>query len=480
MSATAGAARTATPALSPATRRVAWIVSAIFFIEQLDATIIAPALPAMGADLGTDAITLSAAITAYLLGLTVLIPMSGRLAERFGDKAVFTAAIGAFLVSSAACGFAQDAGVLIGLRFVQGLAGALMAPVGRLIVLRAAATHELVEAMALVILLAMIAPMVGPFLGGLLTTYLGWRWIFWINIPLCLGALYLVRRFLPSTAGSRDVRFDVAGATLTGLGFAGLVYGLVVLGERHGGDGGLSTAWFALAAGLVLLAAYGWYARRVAAPVLALGLLRVRSFRDAMAGGSVFRIAVGGVPFLLPLTLQQGYGYSPLAAGLVVLVPAIGGFSMKFFSTRLLRRLGYRTGLLLHGVFAAACLALAGALSPRDALIVYVLALFGFGWARSLQMNAYGTLAYADVEKPRLASATSFFLSIQNLTVALGVALAAVLLRVLEQVPGVDVLHSHLWTYLLLSAAALASALMCLAMPAAAGAHLLAGNKTRS
>lgn len=480
MTAVTGSERAAAnPPLSAPTRRVAWIVSAVFFIEQLDATILAPALPAMAADLGSDAITLSAAITAYMLGLAVLIPMSGRLAERFGDKRLFSLAVAGFLASSIACGLAETAQVLIALRFVQGLAGALMAPVGRLIVLRAASTSELVEAMALVILLAMVAPMVGPFLGGVLTTYLGWRWIFWINIPLCLGALALVWRYLPATAGRRGMPFDITGALLTGLGFAGVVYGLVLLGERHAPGGqGLLPAWGALGGGVLLLALYTVHARRTASPVLALGLLHLRSFREAMFSGSMFRVAVGGIPFLLPLTLQQAYGYSPLAAGLVVLLPACGGFAMKFYSTRLLRRLGYRNGLFLHGLFATACLGLAGVLHPRDALVVYVLALFGFGWARSLQMNAFGTLAYADVDKPRLSSATSFFLAIQNLTTALGVALAAVLLRALAQVPGMTVQDSHRWTYVLLSAIALASAFMCRVIPASAGGHLLVPRKS--
>ena len=463
------------PPLSAATRRVAWIVSVVFFIEQLDATILAPALPAMAADLGTSAITLSAAITAYLLGLAVLIPLSGRLAERFGDKRLFSLAVAGFLVTSAACGMAQSAEALIGLRFAQGLCGALMAPVGRLIVLRAASTHEIVEAMALVILLAMIAPMVGPFLGGLLTTYLGWRWIFWINVPLCLGALGLVWRYLPATAGRRGIPFDIVGALLTGLGFAGVVYGLVLLGESHApGAPGLLPAWATLGGGLLLLVMYALHARRTASPVLTLGLLQLRSFREAMSSGSVFRIAVGGLPFLLPLSLQQAYGYSPLAAGLVVLLPACGGFAMKFFSTRLLRRLGYRNGLFVHGLIVAVCLVLAGVLHPRDAGIAYAMVLVGFGWARSLQMNAFGTLAYADVDKPRLSSATSFFLSVQNLTNALGVALAAVLLRALAQLPDLSLQDSHRWTYALLGAIALVSALMCWTIPASTGGRLLA------
>lgn len=458
--------------LSAGTRRTAWIVSAIFFIEQLDATIIAPALPAMAHDLGTDAITLSAAITAYLLGLTVLIPMSGRLADRYGDKPVFATAIGLFLLASVACGFAQNANVLILLRFAQGLAGALMAPVGRLIVLRTASRHELVPAMALVILLAMIAPMIGPFVGGVLTTYIGWRWIFWINAPLCLGALYLVWRHLPATRGSHTGVFDTVGAVLTGAGFAALVYALVVVGKPPT-DATIVHPGIAFFIGIVLLVAYGVHARRVVAPVLALGLLRLRNFRDALVGGSVFRMAVGGVPFLLPLTLQERDGYSPLVAGMIVLLPAAGGFAMKFFSTGLLRRLGYRNGLLWHGIMAAACLALAGVLPPDGALVAYVMALFGFGWARSLQMNAYGTLAYADVDKSHMASATSFFLSIQNLTVALGVAIAAILLRAFGSIPGIDVASSHFWTYAVLSVVALLSAVMCVAMPASAGSQLL-------
>ncbi|MDX3908020.1 MAG: MFS transporter [Pigmentiphaga sp.] len=459
--------------LSPQTRRTAWIVSSIFFVEQLDATSVASALPAMAAELQTDAVTLSATITAYLLGLTILIPLSGRLAERYGDKKVFTGAIWLFLASSIACGLAPSASILIALRFVQGMAGALMAPVGRLIVLRAAAKHEIVEAMALVILLAMIAPMVGPFLGGLLTTYVGWRWIFWINGPLCLAALWLVWRYLPATEGRQEGTFDVRGTLLTGAGFACLMWGLVSLADAQVRSG---PAAVALAAGGLLLAAYVRHARRTAAPVLALDLLAVRSFRDAMASGSVFRIAVGGVPFLLPVTLQQRDGYSPLEAGLVVLIPAAGGFAMKFFSGKILRRTGYRKGLFLHGLMAAACLAVAGLVPPRDVLPAYAAMLLGFGWARSLQMNAFGTLAYADVGRARLAAATSFFLAIQNLTVAMGVAAAASLLRGGAAI-GAGGTAFYSWVYLTLGAIALASAFMTLAMPRSAGQDLLQGNR---
>ena len=476
MSSTVASGEARAASLSPLTRRTAWIVSSIFFVEQLDATSVASALPAMAVDLGSDAVTLSATITAYLLGLTLLIPLSGRLADRYGDKKVFSGAIWLFLLSSLACGLAPNAAVLIALRFVQGMAGALMAPVGRLIVLRTAAKHEIVEAMALVILLAMIAPMVGPFLGGLLTTYVGWRWIFWINGPLCLGALWLVWRFLPATEGKPGGRFDVRGALLTGAGFASLTWGLVTLAE---GRGTLHWALVALAAGVATLAVYVRHARRVAEPVLALALLRVRSFRAAMAGGSVFRIAVGGVPFLLPVTLQQRDGYSPLEAGLVVLLPAVGGFAMKFFSARILRRMGYRNGLLLHGVLAAACLALAGIIPPQGALGFYAMALLGFGWARSLQMNAYGTLAYADVARPQLAAATSFFLAIQNLTVAIGVAAAALLLKGGASLGSLNPGQAYPWTYAVLAAIALASVGMTLAMPRQAGAHLLQGDRNR-
>ncbi|MCL2898348.1 MFS transporter [Brenneria tiliae] len=474
MTTLSSSAQNAPPPLSPSTRRVAWIVSAVFFIEQLDSSIVAPALPDMAVSLGSDVITLSATITAYLLGLTVLIPVSGKLAERFGDKSLFSLAIVAFMLVSVACGFAQNAQVLIVLRFIQGLAGALMAPVGRLIVLRAAAKHELVEAMALVILLAMIAPVIGPFLGGVIVTWLDWRWIFWVNVPLCLLSLALIWRFLPATAGDPAVTLDKTGSVLTGLGFTCLVYGLIALGEvRH--DPFSASA--AIAAGVLFIIVYRFHTRRVASPVLTLSLLKLYSFRASMLSGSVFRIAVGGLPFLLPVTLQQGHGYSPLHAGMVVLIPAAGGLGMKFFSTRLLRKLGYRNGLALHGVFAGVCLALAGILDPRDAVIIYVLALFGFGWARSLQMNAYGTLAYADVEKSRLPAATSFFLSIQNLTTALGVALAALLLHIFTGLPGISILDSLLWTYLLLALLAVASAVMSLRMPSSVGITLLAKSK---
>ena len=433
----------------------------------IDIAVLSTAVPTVVADIGGFE-AFPWLFTTYLLAQAVTVPVYSKLADMFGRKPILLFGIGVFLLGSILCAIAPSMLFLIVFRAVQGLGAGAISPMVLTIPGDIYSIEERARVQGYLSSVWAIAAVTGPTVGGLFAQFVDWRWIFWINVPLCLGALWLVRRFLPATEGRGQGAFDLRGTLLSGIGFACLMWGLMALAEARVRTG---PAVAALAAGALLVAAYVRHARRTAEPVLALDLLTLRSFRDAMAGGSVFRIAVGGVPFLLPVTLQQRDGYSPLEAGLFVLVPAVGGFAMKFFSGKILRRTGYRKGLFLHGALAAGCLAAAGWVPPREAMVVYAATLFGFGWARSLQMNAYGTLAYADVARPRLAAATSFFLAIQNLTVAMGVAAAALLLQGGAAAGTGDAAYS--WVYLVLGAVALASAAMTLAMPPSAGRDLL-------
>jgi len=414
------------PGLSPRTFQIALIVSGAFFIEQLDSTIIATVVPEIAHALGTEPVQLNAAMTAYMLGLAIFVPISGRIADRFGARDVFGAATAVFLIGSLLCGAANSVGMLIAARFLQGVGGAMMAPVGRLIVLRTAAKSELVEAMAWVLLPAMIAPMIGPLAGGLIASLGSWRWIFLVNIPLGVAAIFLIIRHVDNERQTAAVSFDWLGTALTGASFATATLGVELL--SHPG----ASLWTASA--LLLLAAlcfcaYLAHSRRHRSPVLDLTLIQVSSFRWSLLGGSLFRIGVGGVPFLLPLALQLAYGLSPLESGMVVLLPAVGGFAMKFMTTRLLRQFGYRDVLIINGLAAATLLATVALARPGWPWWLTCGILVLFGLSRSLHMNAYGTLAYAEVPKERMASATSFFLSIQNLTVGFGVAFSATSVR---------------------------------------------------
>jgi MFS family permease len=315
-------------------------------------------------------------MTAYMLGLAIFVPMSGRLADRWGTRTVFAGATALFLVASLLCGLAGSVGLLVAARFLQGMGGAMMAPVGRLIVMRSASRAELVEAMALVLLPAMVAPMIGPAVGGLIVTCTSWRWIFLINIPLGLVAMALILRHVDNERHSGPGGFDPLGTLLVGACFAAATLAVEFSASAAAEPavcGGL------LLASLLLFAAYTVHARRHAAPVLDLGLLRSPSYRWAMLGGSLYRIGVGGLPFLLPVALQLAYGLSALASGLVVLLPALGGFAMKFFTTRILRRFGYRSSLIVNGALSAVFLAVLALARPGWPLLAVAALLVLFG-----------------------------------------------------------------------------------------------------
>ncbi len=415
--------------LSPLTHRVALIVSGTFFIEQLDTTIIATSIPNIARDLETDPLHLNLAMTAYMVGLASVVPVSGRIADRYGARSVFACATTLFIAASLLCGIATDADQLIASRFLQGIGGALMAPVGRLIVMRTAGRAELVEAMAVVMIPAMVAPMIGPALGGAIVTWFSWRWIFFVNFPIGLVAIALILKFVSQEHGTTRVSFDPFGSILVAACFVSAA--LACEGLAGTGAGPFPSAELWIASG-VFLVVYITHARRHPAPVINLDLLRLANYRRAMLGGSVFRIAVGGVPFLLPLSLQLAHGVSALTSGLVVLLPAFGGLAMKFFSTALLRRQGYRLSLLLHGTLSALFLAIIAVCGMDLVWWFLAIVLIAFGFSRSLLMNAYGTVAYAEVTREQIGAATSFFLAIQNLTNGLGVAFAALSARLAQ------------------------------------------------
>lgn len=416
-------------ALSARSRTIALIVAGAFFMEQIDTTIIATAVPEIARSLNVEPLSLNLAMTAYILSLAAFVPISGKIADRFGTRSVFAAATLIFTIASFLCGIATSLEGLIAARVLQGFGGAMMAPVGRLIVLRSVSKAEMVEAMAWVLLPAMVAPVIGPALGGLITTYANWRWVFFINIPLGLIALGLILTKIEQFRQTEPVRFDVLGFLLTALCFASAAAGVEAVTHDLGGPG-LAIGIFALS--LIALLAYLLHARRKPQPVLDLTLLAIPTFRWSLVGGSTFRLAVGGLPFLLPVAFQIGFGYSALESGLIVLIPAVGGLAMKAFSTRILRAYGFRTALIVSGLLCAGLLTGYAAMEADWPLPVIAAVLLIFGLCRSLNMNAYGTVSYADVEAPRMAAATGLFLTFQNLSTGFGVAVAALSVRLAE------------------------------------------------
>jgi EmrB/QacA subfamily drug resistance transporter len=411
--------------MSASNRILPLTIAAALFIEQMDSTIIATSLVDIAKDLGTSPVSLKLALTTYLLGLTVFLPISGWAADRFGARTVFRLAILLFTLSSFACGFAQSLEWLVVARGLQGAAGAMMVPVGRIILLRAVEKKDLLDAIAWLTIPALVGPVLGPPLGGYITTTYDWRWIFWINLPFGAFALALATWLMPEVKAETPQRLDVKGFLLSGLGLSLAVFGFTVMGR------GLFTGWQVAAmivVGLLLLAAYVVHALRADAPILDLKLFRVASYRFSVMGGSLYRIPVGAVPFLIPLMLQIGFGLSAFEAGMITFASAIGALLMKFTVAPLVRRFGYRTVLVWNGLLCFALVAAQAFFTVTTPHILIFVVLFASGFSRSLQFSSLNTLACADMTQKDIAKANALYTVLQQLFLAIGVAVAAMLL----------------------------------------------------
>lgn len=406
-------------------RLTAVIVASALFMQNLDSTVIATALPTMARAFGVDPVHMSAALTSYLLSLAVFIPASGWMADRFGAREVFRAAIGIFTLGSVLCGLASHFLPLVLARVLQGMGGAMMVPIGRLVLLRTVAKSELVAAMAWLAVPAMVGPVIGPPLGGLIVSYSSWRWIFGINVPIGLIGIAAVSLFIPDIREERPAPFDFRGLLWSGLALSGLMAGLENVGRTvMPPAASLGLLGAGLAGGLLYLR----HAARHPAPVLDLTLLRIPTFGLSVASGTFFRIGIGAVPFLLPLMIQIGFGRSAAASGAITFAAAAGALVMKPVAQRALRRFGFRTTLLCNGALALLLLGATAAIRPSWPLAaIYALLLSG-GFLRSLQFTAYNTLAYADIPRPRMSAATSLYSTIQQVSLSLGVAAGAIAL----------------------------------------------------
>lgn len=412
----------------PSDRIVPLIVATALFMENMDSTVISTSLPAIAQALGTNPLALKLAVTSYLLSLAICIPASGWTADRFGTRNVFRAAIGVFVLGSIGCAASHSLEEFVLARIVQGAGGAMMTPVGRLIMVRSIDKRRLVNAMSLVTIPALIGPICGPPLGGFITTYASWHWIFLINVPIGFVGIAMASRFIPNIRIEHPDPFDFVGFVLAGGAIAGLAFGLSAMGLEF-----LPTSVVAslLCGGAISALAYLIHARRTPAPILDLNLFRLPTFRASIFGGFLFRLGIGALPFLLPLLLQIGFHLTPFESGLITFTTALGSMFMKAAVASVLHRFGYRNVLLYNALISSVFLTACASFVQGMPFAAMVAILLSGGFFRSLQFTAINTIAYAEIEPAKMSRATAMVAAAQQLSLSTGVAIGALVVELM-------------------------------------------------
>ncbi|WP_310538561.1 DHA2 family efflux MFS transporter permease subunit [Phenylobacterium sp.] len=409
------------------------IIGAALMMQTLNATVIANALPAMAEAFGVAPLRLNIAITIYLLATAIFLPLSGWIADRYGARRVFLTSIVLYAVGSVACGFAQTLDQMALARFIQGAAGAAMAPVGRLVLLRTTPKNELVGAMSVMTMPALLGPVIGPVLGGAIVTFADWPWIFFINLPIAAVGLVLAWRYIPDIREQGASRLDPLGIVLTGVGLACLIFGFETLGRDQANPVAVVGLF---AVGLVALALYGRHAARTPHAVIDLSVFRKKTFNASVVGGAFMRIAMGANPFLLAMLLQVAFGMSAFAAGLMTFVSAVGALVMKTTAPPILRRFGFRSVLSVNAVIVGLSF-MAYALFRPDWPHWAIMVVLGVGgFFRSLQFTSLNGMAYAEIKQDQMSRAATTSSMIQQLVQSIGIGLAASLLHGLMRYQG--------------------------------------------
>jgi EmrB/QacA subfamily drug resistance transporter len=447
------------------------VVACALFMENMDSTVIATSLPAIAADIGENPLALKLALTSYLVSLAVFIPVSGWVADRYGSRTVFAWAIGVFMAGSLLSGASSTLFAFVVARFIQGMGGAMMVPVGRLVLLRAVPKGELVAALNLLTIPAMLGPLMGPPLGGFITQAANWRWIFLINLPIGALGLYLVMKHIPNVRETDNPPLDVRGFLLSGVGLSVLMLGLSTLGGHLVSR---NVSLLCLVTGAIALAFYVRHARRSDYPLLDITLLKQPGFFNGVVAGNLFRLGTGSLPFLLPLLLQLGFGLSPLESGLITCASAAGVLVMKTSTVRVLKRYGFRRVLVANCLAAGGAIALCAlfrASTPHWAIIAV---LFGSGCLRSLQFTALNAVTFADVHGRQMSRATSFSSMAQRLAQSLGIAVGAYILEIVSTMHGRSALQANDFgpAFLVMALISCSAIVFHIRMPANIGAEV--------
>ena len=405
-------------------RYLPWVVATALFMEQLDSTIVNTGIPSMAASLGVTPLSLKAVVSSYILALAVSIPISGWLAERYGSRRVFMFAVGLFTVSSVLCGLAVNATMLIAARVPQGIAAAMMMPVGRMVIVRTFSKGELLQAMNFVIIPALLGPLLGPTVGGLIVHWASWREIFFVNVPVGLAAMWFASKHMPNYQNETPPPLDLRGLLLFATGAGLLSWLLEVFGEISLSHEMVATL---VAVSLGLLAAYGWHAKRVPHPLLRLSLFSTRTFRVGVLGGFVTRLGVGGMPFLLPLLYQLGLGLPVWQSGLLMMPAALAAMAMKALAAPMLRRFGYRRVLIVNTLLVACAIASYAWVDVGTPMVVIVGIGLALGLCNSLQFSSMNSMAYADINAADTAMASTLASTLQQMSMSFGLAFGSLI-----------------------------------------------------
>ncbi|GHA35118.1 MFS transporter [Devosia pacifica] len=459
------------------TRIIPLTLAVALFMENMDATVIATSLPAIAEDIGTTPVALKLAFTAYFVSLAIFIPISSWVADKYGAKNVFRAAIVVFIIGSICCAFAGSLQEFVGARFLKGMGGAMMSPLARLILLRTTEKSKLVDSMAWLTIPALVAPTMGPPVGGFLTTFLSWHWIFLINVPIGLAGLVLITRFLPEVPVVRRRPMDFPGFVMIGISFAGIVFGLSLVSLP------VLPMWVAAvstAVGVVAAIAYLSYARRAPHPLLDPKIFEDSTFRAAISGTTLFLIGAGAVPFLLPLMLQLAFGYTPFESGMITFTGALGALIMKFFAGRLYMAIGFRTALIWAAVLSTIGMVIKGSFNASTPVVVMMVVILMVGIFRSVFFTGQNALAFADVKEEDQGPATAIHAVMRPIATALGVALAGGVLEASSSLRGaeLELIDFQIAFYVVAAVSAL-SAVPFLLMSRQAGASV-SGHRSKS